>query len=50
MAYDPTPLPDADTLTVQVEGARGKPDQHSLLSHHTRSHSVASAPSAIGSA
>ena len=27
MPYDPSPLPDADTLTVQVEGARGKPDQ-----------------------
>ena len=27
MPYDPTPLPEGDTLTVQVEGARGKPDQ-----------------------
>ena len=27
MSYDPPPLPTADTLTVQVEGARGKPDQ-----------------------
>ena len=31
MAYDPTPLTDADTLTVQVEGARGKPDQLYVL-------------------
>jgi hypothetical protein len=31
MAYDPTPLPDADTLTVQVEGARGKADQLYIL-------------------
>ena len=27
MPYDPTPLPAGETLTVQIEGARGKPDQ-----------------------
>jgi hypothetical protein len=31
MAYDPTPLPTGDTLTVQVEGARGTPDQLYVL-------------------
>jgi hypothetical protein len=31
MVYDPTPLPAGDSLTVQVEGARGKPDQLYVL-------------------
>ena len=33
-----------------IADARGKPHHHSVVSHHTRSHSVASAPSATGSA
>ena len=31
MPYDPTPLPQGDTLTVQIEGARGKPDRLYVL-------------------
>ena len=31
MPYDPTPLPTGDTLTVQIAGARGKPDQLFVL-------------------
>ena len=27
MAYDPTPLPTGDALTVQIEGAPGRPDE-----------------------